>query len=313
MTDFTEFKFDRETICAPRPPGISAYLRVKNGAEFVRLAIESHLPFYDEIVAVYNDCTDDTPEILRDLQQQHPDKIKVFHYLPKVATARTERHKVMPDDSVHGLANYYNFALSKTTYNTAAKLDDDHLAIPHKLAPAIKTIRADIAKGIQKNYLCSGINLHRDKNLNIACSAQHTFGGNDYDHLYHTVNAQTYFRNSTRTQSINKPYIRTLPTDYMGILYFHLKGLKKEFAKQNKTQDLVSFDEFCSPQFHRRLLSQLNWYERKLCALYKNEKMQRLKYKWTKTPPRFNQLRLARLAEDLHGIDFVRDVEAWLP
>ena len=313
MTNFAEFKFDRETICVPRPPGISAYLRVKNGAQFVRLAIESHLPFYDEIVAVYNDCTDNTAEILHDLQINNPTKIKVFHYLPKVASVKTENHAVMPDDSVHGLANYYNYALQKTTYNTATKLDDDHLAIPCKLAPVIKTIRADIVAGIQKNYVFSGINLFRDEDSNIGCCEQNTFGGNDYDHLYHTVNAQTFYRNSTTAESINKKYIRTLPTEYMGILYFHLKSLKKEFEScgGNKT-DVISFAEFCSGLCHRRLRAQLNQYERILCAMYKNEKLRRLKYKLTGTPPRLKQVRLARLMEDLHGIDFARDLEAYL-
>ena len=311
--NFAEFRFNRETICAPRPPGISAYLRVKNGRQFVRLAIESHLPFYDEIIAVYNDCSDATPQILHDLAAKYPQKIKVFHYLPKVVSVSTENHAVMPDDSVHGSANYYNYALSKTTYNTATKLDDDHLAIPCKLAPLIKTIRADIADGIQKNYVFSGINLFRSKDSSIGCSEQNPFGGNNYDHLYHTVNAQTFYRNSTKTQSFNKKYIRTLPTEYMGIMYFHLKGLKKEFVSSgDKESGVISFDEFCSGACRQRLRTQLNLYERMLCALYKNKNMRRLKYKLTGTPPRLNQLRLARLADDLSGIDFERDALQWL-
>ena len=137
--NFAEFQFNPATLSAPRPPGISAYMRIKNEQQFVRLAIESHLPFYDEIVAVYNDCTDATPQILRDLAAKYPQKIKVFHYLPKVVPVATKEHAKTPTDSVHSTANYYNYALSKTTYRVAAKLDADHLAIPCKLVPLIKT------------------------------------------------------------------------------------------------------------------------------------------------------------------------------
>ena len=35
--------------------------------------------------------------------------------------------------------------------------------------------------------------------------------------------------------------------------------------------------------------------------------MKKIKYKLTGTPPRLEQVRLARLAEDLQGIDFKRD------
>ena len=139
------------------------------------------------------------------------------------------------------------------------------------------------------------------------------FGGSNYDQLYHTVNAQTFYRNSTKTQSINKKYIRTLPTEYIGIMYFHLKRLKKEFVSSGyKEFDVISFDEFCSDAFHQRLRSQLNLYERMLCALHDFDVMRRLKYKLTGTSPRYNQLRLARLADDLSGIDFERDALQWL-
>ena len=314
MTDnFDQFKFNPASLSAPRPPGISAYLRVKNGESFVRLAIESHLPFYDEIIAVYNDCTDATPQILHDLATKYPQKIKVFHYLPKVVPKMTKEHTQTPTESVHSSANYYNYALSKTTYNTATKLDDDHLAIPCKLAPLIKTIRADIADNQQKVYIFSGINLIRDKYANIVCSDKNTFGGNNYDHLYHTVNAQIFYHNSTRTQSINKKYIQTFPIQYMGIMYFHLKGLNEKFQWYYGTKvNAIPFDEFCTDAIHKRLRAQLNPYERMLCAMYNFDVMQRLKYKLTGTPPRFNQLRLARLADDLRGIDFERDALQWL-
>ena len=171
MSDnFDQFKFNPASLSAPRPPGISAYMRVKNEQQFVRLAIESHLPFYDEIIAVYNDCTDATPQILHDLAAKYPQKIKVFHYLPQVVPTATKEHTQTPTASVHSMANYYNYALSQCAYRVAVKLDADHLAIPCKLAPLIKTIRTDMAADKLKVYTFSGINLIRDQADNLTVS-----------------------------------------------------------------------------------------------------------------------------------------------
>ncbi|WP_424947950.1 hypothetical protein [Candidatus Spongiihabitans sp.] len=193
MENFDQFKFNPALLSAPRPPGISAFMRIKNEQQFVRLAIESHLPFYDEIIAVYNDCTDRTPQILRDLAEKYPTKIKVFYYLPKVVPVLTKKHTQTPTDSVHSTANYYNYALSKTTYNTATKLDADHLAIPQNLIPVIDEIRKDIAVGKKKIYMVSGINLMRDHNSNIGVCGHEPFSGVG-DILYFTVSETIMFR-----------------------------------------------------------------------------------------------------------------------
>ena len=37
-----------------RPPGISAFMRIRNGADFLEAAISSHIDHVDEIVAVHN-------------------------------------------------------------------------------------------------------------------------------------------------------------------------------------------------------------------------------------------------------------------
>jgi hypothetical protein len=60
-----QFRFNRTALARPRPPGISAIMRIKNGADFLRLSIESHLPYVDEVVACYNDCSDATPQEAR--------------------------------------------------------------------------------------------------------------------------------------------------------------------------------------------------------------------------------------------------------
>lgn len=197
MTDYAQFQFNPADLTRPRPFGISAYMRIKNEQQFVRLCIESHLPFYDEIIAVYNDCTDNTESILLDLQRQHPTKIKVFHYLPKVYWVCTPEHKAMnrTTNNVHSAANYSNFAVSKCTYSIATKLDADHLAIPHKLRPAIEKIRTEFADNKDKIFLFSGLNVMRNQDGALGMTATpEPFSGNG-DIFYHRIDARSFFVN----------------------------------------------------------------------------------------------------------------------
>ena len=316
VTDYAEFRFTPEMLSHPRKPGISAYMRIKNEEQFVRLAILSHLDYYDEIIACYNGCTDNTESILRELAKQHPQKVKVFHYLPKVHTFLTAEHANTPTDSVHSMANYSNYALCKTSYSVAVKLDADHLAIDCNLAPVIATIRADIKANKQKYYYFSGLNLMHDSHRAIGVNLGSLFSGTE-DIAYHPVNANVFYRNRPRYESINKPYLRTLPTEYLGILYFHLHYLKNErcgvnainrFGNKVDRSEVRPFTDLYSPQCQKKLRAQLNPYERMYCMLYKSEQMRRWKYQLTGKPPKLRQVRLARLVDDLRGVDFARDV-----
>ncbi len=68
-----------------RRPGVSAFMRIRNGADWLEVSIRSHMPFFDEIVAVYNQCTDATPEILVQPQKEFgPDKLRVIQHLDQV-------------------------------------------------------------------------------------------------------------------------------------------------------------------------------------------------------------------------------------
>lgn len=321
-SDFSKFRFTPSMLAAPRPPGISAYMRIKNGAEFLKLAIESHLPFYDEIVAVYNDCTDDTEEILLKLQAQYPDKIRVFHYLPRVAKLSSEEHRQTPTDSVHSMANYSNYALAKTRYSVAAKLDDDHLAIPCKLAPLVERVRADIATGEQQIYTFSGLNiLERNGAYLVGGIQPHPFSGNG-DILYHTVSPDYTYRQDFDGEEFQRPPPQKVTRVYMGIVYFHLKHLKKhkgygnvEPAHRAWSLDLlrnqgfwVPWDEFRSPKTRNRLIADRPWGDRIQIVLYSVPAILNLRLKLVKKHPSLRKVRLARLQQDLAGIDFKRDL-----
>lgn len=118
--------------------GLSGIMRVKNDAEFIEASIDSCIDALDELVIVYNGCTDHSPQLILQKQQQYPDKIKVYEYAPLVvANNLTEKEYQkalkLPDDSPHLLCNYYNFALSKATYAYAIKIDADQIYMRDQL------------------------------------------------------------------------------------------------------------------------------------------------------------------------------------
>lgn len=76
-----------------RQRGVSAFIRTRNGAFALEATIRSHIDFFDEIVAVYNRCTDDTPNILVRLKAEFGPKLRVFHYLPEVFPPGSKGHQ----------------------------------------------------------------------------------------------------------------------------------------------------------------------------------------------------------------------------
>lgn len=112
--------------------GVTGILRCHNAADFLGMCIDSCIEGLDELVAVYHDCTDDTPRILADKQAQYPDKIKVYEYTPYVFPMEMDESlfsfvKNLPSDSAHLMSGYSNYALSKATYRYVVKIDADQV------------------------------------------------------------------------------------------------------------------------------------------------------------------------------------------
>lgn len=127
-----------EKIIEEMKKGVSGFMRVKNDAEFVEACIDSCIDALDELVIVYNDCSDATPELVEKKRQEYPDKIKVYEYKHKVYSVNLsieeyEYAQSLSDDSPHLLCNFYNFALSKVSYDCAVKIDSDQIYIAEQL------------------------------------------------------------------------------------------------------------------------------------------------------------------------------------
>jgi hypothetical protein len=228
----SEYDFDRRSLePATRRDGISGFMRTRNGARFLRAAIESHVGHFDEIVAVYNDCTDETPGILQELASEYPDKLKVYEYEPTVYPPGTSEHRMTPSNSVHAMANYSNYALSKTTRRVAVPLDDDFLAIERNLARAVETVRK---RGLAGTALCfSGLNLLRAADGAAGVFYNVPFSGNK-DWFFFPVSERTCWSHTEKYEVLQTPGLKKR---YAGVLNFHLKYLKNNYGLDNYRLD----------------------------------------------------------------------------
>ncbi len=211
-----------------RRPGISAFMRIRDGAFSLEAAIRSHIGHYDEIVAVYNRCTDETPAILARLAQEFGPRLSVWHYLPSVFPPGSDGHKATPPDHPQSLVNYYNFALTRTRFTHATKLDDDHVAMGEATARLVADVRAGRA-GRGELACFSGLNLARDAAGRLGILAREPFAGSG-DHWIFPVRPDTYFVHDRRFERLQHPGMRRC---FHSFAYWHLKHLKPEFGFAN--------------------------------------------------------------------------------
>lgn len=110
--------------------GLAGIMRLKNEAQFVADCIDSCIDALDELVIVYNDCTDNTPDIVEEKRKQYPDKIKVYPYEYHLLSYNLTKDEFeyamrLPEDSPQLFCNQSNFALSKVHYKYAMLIDPD--------------------------------------------------------------------------------------------------------------------------------------------------------------------------------------------
>jgi hypothetical protein len=228
-TEIDTYQFSPDDLrVAERKPGISGFMRIRDGAYSLEAAIRSHIDHFDEIVAVYNRSTDATAEILGRLAQEFCPRLSVFHYLPSVYPPGSDGHKATPPNHPQSLVNYYNFALSRTRYSHATKLDDDHIAMGQGMAKIVAEVRA--GRIASNDLACfSGLNLARDAEGKLGILRREPFAGSG-DHWIFPVRPDTYFVHDRRFEQLQHP---GMPRRFHGFAYWHLKHLKPEFGFAN--------------------------------------------------------------------------------
>lgn len=217
------FHFTPEMLAPSlRSPGVSAFMRIRNGADFLEATIHSHAEMYDEIVAVYNRCTDDTSEILMRLSKEIGPKLRVYHYVPEAHPAGSKGHANTPGHAPTSLVNYSNFALCQTRHQWAVKLDDDHLAIPDRVDSIVRRIRRNDPTDQRNMHCFSGLNLSRTPYGELSVPTVSPVSGNG-DIGYFHVTKETYFTHDPRFERFVRGDIKRM---FSGWYYWHLKYLK---------------------------------------------------------------------------------------
>jgi len=216
-----------------RLPGISAFMRIRNGEAFLEATIRSHISYFDEIVAVHNQCTDRSVEILESLQAEFgEEKLRVIHYTDRVYPPGSTGHIETPGDSPNSLVNYYNFSLAATRYQVATKLDDDHLAIGQATKEVTDSIRM-LGSAFNEMHCFSGPNLLLNENGDLSVPLDDSISGGG-DIGFFPVSEETYFTHDRRFERFHRG---NLPRKFVGFLYWHLKYLKPDHGFGNYELD----------------------------------------------------------------------------
>jgi hypothetical protein len=223
-----EYKTDIKNICGTREPGISGFMRIRNEAEYLPQSIESHLPYLDELVIVYNRCTDGSDKIIRDYAEKH-NKVKAFHYEPDVYPMGSKEYHELAAVSIHSFINYSNYALAKTTKKIVVKIDGDDIAIPNKIKFITENIRSGKLETGQY-WLFVGINLWRHENK-IYIPKKNPFPGLDHGFIY--MDESVHYEKGNECEFMTGNY----RTFHVGYMYYHAKGLKKGRGKDNYDLD----------------------------------------------------------------------------
>ncbi len=111
-----------------KPDGISAMIRVKNEQALIFQCLESIYNTFDEIVIIDNNSEDSTLDLVHQFVSKHDrtNKIRIEQYPFNIARCGSE-HQNTPENSLHSLAYYYNWCLSRCTRAYVCKWDADML------------------------------------------------------------------------------------------------------------------------------------------------------------------------------------------
>lgn len=117
---------------------VAGIMRVKNEGPLICKCIDSCITALDELIVVYNDCTDNSADEIEKMAKKYPDKIRYYEYQYEIRAFNLTRKeydnlKKSPEDTPCLLSSYYNFALSKVTAEYALKIDADQLYFTSKL------------------------------------------------------------------------------------------------------------------------------------------------------------------------------------
>ncbi|MEH2057462.1 MAG: tetratricopeptide repeat protein [Nostoc sp.] len=214
-----------------RQDGISGLMRVRNEEEFLTPVIESWIDYVDELVIVFHQCTDKTPQIIEAFAQKYPHKIRAFHYLPHVYSFCTKEQVELDVNNIHSFVFYSNFGLSQTRYKTCVYIDGDQVGITEHL----KSIYNYLKKNPLQNtaLFFSGVNLYQcPDDPNYYTNLKSPAAG-DGDVAYWTVSPQNIFDKNAKLAFCEAIHFEGLTHYYLGFIFWHANPLKKNIYSSN--------------------------------------------------------------------------------
>jgi hypothetical protein len=142
-----EFDLPMAAWEAAKPHGVSGCFRLRSEAEFMRLAVESHLPWLDEAVLVVQPSVDRTFEIACALAAEYAPKVRVVVYPFDVFPVGSPQYRECPENSVRSMVHLTNWAIAQCRYSWVAKIEGDVIAMPDfgRIRLAVDQHREDVA------------------------------------------------------------------------------------------------------------------------------------------------------------------------
>ncbi|MBE8965901.1 tetratricopeptide repeat protein [Nostocales cyanobacterium LEGE 12452] len=219
-----------------RKDGISGLMRVRNEEEFLAATIESWIDYIDELVIVFHQCTDKTPQIIEDFVQKYPQKIRAFHYLPHVYSFCTKEQVELDVNNIHSFVFYSNFGLSQTQYKICVYIDGDCVGISEHLKIIYNYLKQNHLQNTALFF--SGVNLYQrpdDPNYytNLKCPAS-----GDGDVAYWTVSQQNIFDKNAKIPFCEAIQFKGITPYYLGFIFWHTHWLKKNAFSRNGGREL---------------------------------------------------------------------------
>ena len=144
-----------------RGPGTSAFVRARDEASKIESCLRSILPVFDEIHVVDNGSRDDTAAIVRRVRESADGGAKIrLHSYPFAVRRFGPEHDATPADSLHSLAYYTNWALSRCTRRHVCKWDADMVLVRER-REAFARLLAGLGRGWPAAWSLAGQTVYR--------------------------------------------------------------------------------------------------------------------------------------------------------